>query len=44
MTRLNKMVDLLMFKWKIENKHIILNEIENKEIDFDFIVILSIHK
>lgn len=27
-----------------ENKHIILDETENREIDTDFVVILSIHK
>ncbi len=43
MTRLNKIVDLLIFKGKIENKHIILNETESKEIDTDFVVILSIN-
>lgn len=44
MTRLNKIVDLLIFKGKIDNKHIILNETESKENNDNFIVLVSIIK
>ena len=44
MTRFNELADLLYFKGKISNKHISLNEIYDKEIDHNFIVIVSIVK
>lgn len=44
MTRFNKMTDLLYFKGKFDNKYIILNELENKEIDENFTVLVSIIK
>ena len=33
MIRFIKMTDLLYFKGKINNKHIMLNELKNKETD-----------
>ncbi len=44
MTRFNKMKDLLYFKGKIDNKHIILNELETKETDKNFTILVSIIK
>jgi len=44
MTRFNKMTDLLYFKGKFDNRHIILNEIENKEYDEIFTILVSIIK
>ncbi len=44
MTRFNKMTDLLYFKGKNDNKHIILNECKGRENNNDFIIILSIIK
>lgn len=44
MTRFNKMTDLLYFKGKIDNKHIILNELETKENDKNFTILVSIIK
>ncbi len=44
MTRFNKMTDLLYFKGKIDNKHIILNELENKENNDNFTILVSIIK
>ena len=44
MTRFNKMTDLLYFKGKIDNRHIILNKIENKENDENFTILVSIIK
>ena len=44
MTRFNKMIDLLYFKGKINNRHIMLNEIKNKENDENFTILVSIIK
>lgn len=44
MTRFNKMTDLLYFKGKIDNRHIVLNNLENKEIDENFTILVSIIK
>lgn len=44
MTRFNKMTDFLYFKGKKDNKHIMLNELENKEIDENFTILVSIIK
>lgn len=44
MPRLNKIADLLMFKGKIDNKHIILNKTESKENDDNFTILVSIIK
>jgi hypothetical protein len=42
MTRINELVDLLYFKGKVEDKHILLNKIYDKELDDNFSVIISI--
>ncbi len=44
MTQFKKIADLLYFKGKIDNKHIILNGLENKEIDENFTILVSIIK
>ena len=44
MTWFNKMKDLLYSKGKMDNKHILLNEIENKENDENFTILVSIIK
>lgn len=44
MTRFNKITDLLYFKGKFDNKHIVLNELQNKEIDENFNILVSIIK
>lgn len=44
MTRFNKMIGLLYFKGKFDNKSIILNEFKDRENNDDFIIILSIIK
>ncbi len=42
MTRLTKLIELLYFKGKINNKYVDLELSDNKEITNDFIIILSI--
>lgn len=42
MIRFNKMTDLLYFNGKIDNKHIILNELKGRENSNDFIIVLSV--
>ena len=44
MTRNLKIADLLYFKGKINNRHIVLNEIESKENDDNFTILVSIIK
>ena len=44
MTRLNKVADLLIFKGKLNNKHIVLTEIESKENKDNFTILVSIIK
>ena len=42
MTRNEKVVKLLYFKGKFDNKHIMLNELKSKENDDNFTIIVSI--
>ncbi len=44
MTQNIKVKNLLYFKGKVSNRHIILNEIENKEIDENFTILVAIIK
>ena len=44
MTQNKKIQDLLYFKGKIDNRHIVLNNLENKEIDENFTILVSIIK
>lgn len=44
MTRFNDLADLLYFKGKINNKHISLNEVYDKENNKNFTILVSIIK
>ena len=44
MTRNEKIVKLLYFKGKFDNKHIMLNKLKSKENDDNFTIIVSIIK
>ncbi len=44
MTRNEKIVKLLYFKGKLDNKHIMLNELKSKKNDSNFTIIVSIIK
>ncbi len=44
MTRNEKIVKLLYFKGKFDNKHIMLNEFKSRENDGNFTIIVSIIK
>ena len=44
LTRQLKMADLLYFKGKIENKHIIIGKDKNSKNEYDFNIMVSIIK
>ena len=44
MTRNEKIIKMLYFKGKFDNKHIMLNKLKSKENDDNFTIIVSIIK